>query len=48
MTYRYLIYVDRHDGKGKELAAWYDDIKAARREARFLQNKGYDVEIRYN
>ena len=43
---KYKVYVDRKDGKGFELAAWYDDIKSAQKEARFLRSKGYDVEIR--
>lgn len=46
MNYRYFIYVDRRDGKGAELAAWYDEMEDARKEVAFMKKKGYEVEIR--
>ena len=46
MRYRYKVYADRHNGRGMELSAWYDNIKDAQKEARFLRSKGYTVEIR--
>jgi len=44
--WKYKIYVDRHDGKGMELSAWYDNVRDAWKEAQFLKSKGYEVEIR--
>ena len=46
--YRYHIYADRNNGRGMELAAWYDTYKQARKEANFLASKGFKVEIREN
>lgn len=45
---KYKIYTDYGDGKDLELAAWYDDIKQAKKEEKFLKSKGYKVEIREN
>jgi hypothetical protein len=45
--FKYHIYVDRGDGK-PELASWYNDKKAADKEANFMKKKGYKVEVKIN